>query len=163
MSSQASSPEDFWKLLGVDLLLNASSQRVAVKPFTFTERNDVGFLPAPAAGQTVWLWYIPLPPAFDSGDDLPLNLGMWSEYIVIDAAMKAMAKGEEDPSVLMARKQAIITRINAESENRDAGTSTRIADVYAAGAQGMRYRLSGEKLWLRGAATPCLYGGGAFW
>ena len=159
-------PADFFKLLGVDLQVQGSQQWVTLRPFVFGERNNfAGPSPIPMAGQTVRLWYAPLPPTFDSNDDLPANLDMWSEYIVIDAAMKAMAKEESDVSVLAQRKAAITARINAEAENRDAGSSARIGDVYGSRSQGMRYSLKGSKLWLYGGSTPNYpyVGDGVFW
>jgi hypothetical protein len=159
-------PADFFKLLGVDLQVQGAQQWVTLKPFVFAERNNfAGPSPIPMAGQTVRLWYAPLPPTFDSGEDLPDNLAMWSEYIVIDAAMKAMAKEESDTSVLAQRKAAITARINAEAENRDAGSSARIADVYRAQSQGMKYSIKGSQLWLYGGSTPVTpyAADGVFW
>lgn len=163
LTQQYNLPADFWKLLGVDLQVAASDLWVTLKPFAFQDRNAFGLVnsPIPMAGQTVRLWYIPIVPVFDDGDPLPDNLDMWSEYIVIDAAMKALAKEESDVSVLAARKDAITTRINAESENRDAGSPAAIVDYYRATSPGMRYRLAGQKLWLIGGNTPVVpYGGG---
>ena len=53
----------------------------------------------------------------------------WEEYITIDAAIKAMQKEESDCSILGAQKAAIIRRIEAEAENRDAGSPPVVADV----------------------------------
>jgi len=151
-------PDDFFKLLGVDLQVQASSIWVTLKPFAFNDRNRFGLVnsPIPMAGQTLRMWYVPTPPTFDSGDDLPFNLEMWSEYIVIDAAMKALAKEESDVSVLMARKQAIINRINSEAENRDVGNPSRIVDIYNVTSPAMQYRLAGTQLWLIGGNTPAM-------
>ncbi len=52
----------------------------------------------------------------------------WEEYVVVDAAIKAMAKEESDPSVLMAQKQGLLQRIESAAENRDAGSPARVSD-----------------------------------
>lgn len=57
----------------------------------------------------------------------------WEELAVIDAAIKAMQKEESDCSVLLGQKAAIINRLNAEMENRDAGNPQTIVDVDGSG------------------------------
>lgn len=53
----------------------------------------------------------------------------WMEYVVTDAAIKMLQKEESDTSVLQFQKQALIKRIEAAAENRDAGSPATIADV----------------------------------
>jgi len=48
---------------------------------------------------------------------------------VIDTAIKMMTKEESDPSVLMAEKQEMITRLNEMKINRDNGAASKINDV----------------------------------
>lgn len=150
-------PTDFFKLLGVDLQVTQGNW-VTLKPFMFSERNQftLNNNSFPMAGQTVRVFYVPLPtlPAVDA--DTIDGVNGWEEYIVIDAAMKAMAKEESDVSVLMARKGAIIDRLNAETENRDAGSPQRVANVWGRGSRGMMYRLNGNSLWLIGNGQPAL-------
>lgn len=172
-NSRYALPSDFWKLLGVDLQVQASNLWVTLKPFTFAERNRFGLInsPVPMAGQTLRLWYVPTLTQLSSGSDeiiTPLSANGWDEYIVIDAAMKAMAKEESDVSVLASRKTAITQRINAEAENRDAGSPTHIVDFYGAVSPAMQYRLTGSDLWLIGGNTPAYpypgdYGWGLPW
>lgn len=153
-----------FKLRGVDLQVMASSLWVTLKPFTFGERNNFGLVnsPVPMAGQTVRLWYVPVLTALSADADLTVDiLNGWEEYIVIDAAMKAMGKEESDISALMARKADIRQRIDAEAQNRDAGAPTRITDYYAAQSPAMRYRLLGGNIELIGGNTPAVpYGSG---
>lgn len=155
-----------FKLIGVDLQVQASSLWVTLKPFTFPERNNFGLVnsPVPMAGQTVRLWYVPVLTALSGDTDATVDiLNGWEEYIVIDAAMKALAKEESDVSTFAARKGAIIERINAESQNRDAGSPTRISDYYSSQSPAMRYRLLGANIELIGGNTPAVpYGAGYF-
>lgn len=53
----------------------------------------------------------------------------WMEYVVTDAAIKMMQKEESDTTVLQIQKQALIKRIEAAAENRDAGSPATVADV----------------------------------
>jgi hypothetical protein len=56
----------------------------------------------------------------------------WTEYIIVDAAIKAMQKEESDVSALMAQKQMLTQRINAMAESRDAGSPAKVSDnLYA--------------------------------
>lgn len=53
----------------------------------------------------------------------------WEEYVVIDAAMKAMGKEESDIAPLMARKTAMLQRVQSIAENRDPGSPGKTVDV----------------------------------
>ena len=147
-------PADFFKLLGVDVLYGGTNQWTSLRRFTIGDRNKFSAInaPIPAANQTVRLLYVPRPTALTAAVDLPdaLEMNGWSEYIVVDAAMKAIAKEEGDVSVLMARKQALIDRINAEADNRDAANPQRITDSRGRGSGGMEYHLWGSNIWLIG-------------
>jgi hypothetical protein len=53
----------------------------------------------------------------------------WEEYVVVDAAMKAMGKEESDVSLLAAQKQAMTKRLQDMAANRDAANPGTVADV----------------------------------
>jgi hypothetical protein len=53
----------------------------------------------------------------------------WLEYVVCDAAIKCAQKEESSTEVLQFQKQALIKRIEAAAENRDAGSPATVADV----------------------------------
>ena len=55
----------------------------------------------------------------------------WEEYIIVDSAMKCLQKEESDVSVLFAQKNALIQRIEAAAENRDAGEAECVQDMEA--------------------------------
>lgn len=146
-------PEDMYKLLGVDLQLqNGQDSWVTLKSFNFAERNQFAtpniqnfygisnmryrlrgtklwLTPLPSAGQRLRLWYVPrLEELVDDADEAD-GISGWTEYIICDAAMKALQKEESDVSVLMAEKQALINRIEAAAEVRDAGSPSTVQDV----------------------------------
>jgi hypothetical protein len=153
-------PTDFFKMLGVDLLIGGTNNYVSLKPFSFSDRNQLNVGAnggVPMAGQTVRLYYVPLPtlPTVDASTIEGVN--GWEEYIIVDAAMKALAKEESDVSVMALRKQALIQRLEAEAENRDAGSPATVADVIGKRARGMQYRINGNNLWLIGNGQPGWY------
>lgn len=167
-------PADFFKMLGVDVQISAPDFWVTLKPFNMSERNRLGIANTqiPAAGQTIRLLYVPRMTALVADVDSMDGVNGWEEYIVIDAAMKALAKEESDVSVLMARKQAILDRLNSEVEARDAGMPGTVSDVLGRSARAMRYRINGPNLWLIGNGVAGWSGfggdwddgpGGAFW
>ncbi len=53
----------------------------------------------------------------------------WEEFIVIDAAIKAQIKQEGDYAPLGAQKQAIMARIEAMANGRDAGQAQHVTDA----------------------------------
>lgn len=143
---------DVFKVVGVELQIT-TGQFVSLRPFAFADRNRYGYYSTPYSGQVVRYYYVPrfTPLAVDASATVTaIDIGGWDEYIVVDAAIKVTGKEDNDASLLMARKQALINRLEAESENRDAGMPAKIVDAAALGGWGMAYRLAGEKLWLIG-------------
>lgn len=99
----------------------------------------------------------------------------WEEYVIIDAAIKANIKQEGNVGELRVQKQAMLDRINAMAEGRDAGQAHHSTDALAINSWGynsiggtsLRYRLVGSQLML----VPCAaddngsdgyFGGGAY-
>lgn len=145
-------PNNVYKLLGVEVQLNGSAY-LSLKKFQFQERNNyiygnttvpaigitnlkyrlVGnqleFIPVPASGQTIRIWFIPRPITLLADSDILDGVSGWDEYIVVDCAIKAMQKEESDVSILMAQKQALLGRITAAASNRDAGVGERATDA----------------------------------
>lgn len=155
INSKFALPSDFFKLLGVDVLYGGTNQWVSINEFQVPERNKFSAMntPIPAAGQQVQLLYIPRPTLLvQTTDTIPdaLSMNGWDEYIVVDAALKAMGKEEDDTSELWRRKLALTERIEAEAENRDAANPSRIVDTRGRGSSGIQYHLWGSKIWLIG-------------
>lgn len=55
----------------------------------------------------------------------------WEEYIVLDAAIKALIKEESDPSALLTQKAALTQRIMAAAPSRDAAIAPTVSDAAA--------------------------------
>lgn len=143
-----------YKLYGVDLGLDTSANAfVTLKKFDFIQRNQyvfpqltstylgvfnlryrltggkIMFIPTPSAAQVVGLWYYPRLTTLLKDTDICETISGWDEYIITDAAIKAMQKEESDTSILMAQKQALLIRIQDSAMNRDAGQGDKISDT----------------------------------
>ncbi len=142
----------FYKLLGVDMgISNQNNARVTVHKFDFIERNryvypniaasafgaynlkyrvmddTIRFIPIPSGSQFITLWYMPRQREMLRDTDTIDGVSGWTEYVIVDAAIKALQKEESDVSVLYAQKQALIDRIQAAAMNRDAGQPDTIS------------------------------------
>lgn len=145
----------FYKLMGVDLgLNNAQNAWVTVNKFNFIDRNrfvypntastiygvfnlqyrlmgnNLQFIPTPTSNQPIRVWYIPRVTELLQDTDITVaGISGWSEYIITDAAIKAMQKEESDTSLLNGQKLALIKRIEDSSANRDVGQPDKISDI----------------------------------
>jgi len=164
-------PSDFFKLLGVDLLVSSPNYWVSLTAFTFQERNRLNLFNnlVPMAGQQLRMFYVPRATVLVSDSDSVDGVNGWEEFIVVDASMKASSKEESDVSVFMARKQALQQRLDSEIENRNAAEAGRVADVLGLRSRAMQYRLNGNQIWLIGNGLPAwgpygyLMDDGAYW
>lgn len=152
-TSSYSLPSNFYKLRGVDLVLDALGNAVTLKPFNFQERNSymftptwnvvglsylryhmqgnsIKFVPVPNTNQTVKLWYIPAITRLTLDADTVDGVNGFEEYIVIDAAMKMRIKEESDIQELVMQKEAMRQRIQAMAASRDAGSPEKVSDIY---------------------------------
>lgn len=96
------------------------------------EGQYVEFIPQPSANQTLRLRYIPRPVTLLADSDILDGVSGWDEYVIVDAAIKAMQKEESDVTILtflMARKEALLRRIESAASNRDAGEPECASDV----------------------------------
>ena len=154
-------PADMYKLRGVDAQITTQSW-FALRPYNFNERNrnenlawglltgptvryqlfgsTIRFNPAPQGAYNIRLWYTPLPPVLTNDTDTLSDLNSFSEYVIVDAAIKALQKEESDVSVLMQQKEMLKKRIMEMSQNRDAGQPETVADIYAENNEYYFYR-----------------------
>lgn len=152
--SNYSAAPALYKLYGVDLgLSNNTNAWVTIKKFDFIQRNryvfpqitstflgvfnlryrvvgnKIMFIPTPAAGQYIGLWYYPRLTTLLKDTDVMDGFSGWTEYVILDAAIKAMMKEESDPSALLLRKAAIKQRIESAAMNRDAGQPDTVSNT----------------------------------
>jgi hypothetical protein len=84
--------------------------------------------------QTLRVWYVPiLRQLLADTDMLEFSLSGWSEFVIVDAAMKAMVKEEslEKWNALAAAKQVLIERIETTAANRDVGQPNTVSNTRA--------------------------------
>jgi hypothetical protein len=154
VNSQFALASDFYKLLGVDLVVSSGTPgaSVTLKQFEFADRNHYNLpnsqsfygrtnlryrlngdklwlTPMPSSGQTVKVWYVPRMATLSALSSTVDGVSGWTEYIIVDAAMKCLAKEESDVSVLMAAKQALMVRIQAMADGRNASEPPKVSDV----------------------------------
>lgn len=141
-------PSGFYKLYGVDLDYHGVMR--SLKQYTRAERNtyrelhpeylpryslvgtNIRLYPIPTAGLTGAILYAPEATILtNSGDTVSYPNG-WERFIVIDAAIQALAKEESDVRTLAAERAAIIKEIEQTKEQRDLATPKRVVDLEVA-------------------------------
>lgn len=145
-------PADFYKLRGVDLVLDSLGNAVTLKPFNFSERNaymftptwnvvglaylryhmqgnSIRFVPVPNTTASVKLWYIPAITRLVIDADTLDGVNGFEEYVIVDAAIKMRVKEESDVQELMAAKMGLKQRIESMAAARDAGQPETVSDI----------------------------------
>jgi hypothetical protein len=146
-------PPDFYKLLLCEVALNPGDPNswVTLRQYERTQQNLWNFpnvytfygitnlryrltgtqlqiVPIASAGQTIRIWYAPRPARLVSDTDLIDGISGWEQYILIDAAIKALQKEESDVSAFMGEKALLTARLEAMSQNRNEGEAQRVSD-----------------------------------
>lgn len=146
-------PADFYKLMRCEVALNASDPNswITLRQFQAIQANLWNFpnvytfygitnlryriwgkylqlVPIASAGQTIRIWYSPRPNQLINDTDTVDAISGWEEYIVADVCIKALAKTEEDSSVFMAQKMALLKRVEEAAENRNVGEPQTVSD-----------------------------------
>lgn len=159
-----------YKLCGIDLGVstNSSTGWVSIKKYMFADRNkyfypntnstiygvfnmqyrmlgqDLHFIPQPSGNQPMRMWYIPKMTMLLKDTDITTSgVSGWIEYVIVDAAIKALQKEESDTTVLMMRKEALKRRIEAAANNRDQGQPDTISDTRGSGGWGQNGGIQG--------------------
>jgi len=152
----------FYKLWGVDLAANTSPTGwVTMSKFNPLDRNkyfypnsqstiygvfnaqyrllggNIEFIPIPSGNQFIRIRYFPrLTTLLADSDITSSGISGWLEYVIVDAAIKALMKEEADVTMLAMDKMDIRRRIEAGAKNRDAGRPDTIQDTRSGGTGG---------------------------
>lgn len=95
--------------------------------------SNIQILPA-NTNQLIRIWYVPvMVQLLQDTDMLPFSISGWSEYVIIDAAMKAMIKEKslDKWNALNGNKQLQIERIETTAANRDVGQPNSVSNTRA--------------------------------
>lgn len=97
----------------------------------------------PRSSHTVTIAYVPTLVVYNSGGTAIADLSAdtdyvdgvngWEEWIVLDVAIKVMAKEESDPSLLVMEKQQIEADIVADAAQRDQASVAAVRNTYDGG------------------------------
>ncbi len=82
----------------------------------------------------VRIWYVPmLAQMLQDTDMMPFSISGWSEFVIVDAAIKAMTKEEsfDKANQLGQAKLGLISRIETAAGNRDAGQPNSVSNIRA--------------------------------
>lgn len=145
----------FYKLRGVDTKLSTGpNQWATVKRFNFNRRNEdqnsyawnllglpyleyrlvgtkIRFNRVPDANTQFRIFYHPKAVVLVNDNDVFDDINAYSEYVIVDAAIKMMQKEESDVTVLLGQKEALRQRIQDMAQNRDANEPESVTDIYA--------------------------------
>jgi hypothetical protein len=144
-------PADFSKLKGVDY--SVGGDYITLYPYNWNTRNsrqynrrvrtdynrtykilgsDLRIEPRDNATGDYQLWYIPsFTPLVATTDtvDSQMTRNGWEEYIVVDVAIKMLAKEESNTAHLEREKKALKQRIESAAGDRDADQPEYVSDV----------------------------------
>lgn len=158
-----SSAPAFYKLLGVDVNISGAISTpnagwIPVARFNWSDRDKYTTFPGQAGAlnniyqmsyrqmgnllfvipanmnQTLRISYVPmLRQMLLDTDMLPFSISGWAEYVIVDAALKAMGKQEDFDKVAYfnGRKLALLERIETTAANRDAGQPNTVSNTRA--------------------------------
>ena len=147
-------PNDFYKMVGLDQFQNFSGSgenALTVRPFNFNERNrynnilfavtaaafyryliqgsKIKILPAPDAGITFKMWYVPAPVKITTSAQTIDGVSGWEEVVILTAAIQVMNKQELDSSALKREQLEAIDRVITMATERDAALPERVTDL----------------------------------
>ena len=96
--------------------------------------NQLFFIPHPSAGQYIQVWYVPqLSQMLQDTDMLSFSISGWVEYVIVDAAIKALVKEEsfDQANILQGVKNMLAERIETTAANRDVGQPNVVSNTRA--------------------------------
>ncbi len=92
--------------------------------------DQIMFIPTPAAGQAIRIWYAPrLPLLLQDSDATISGINGFLEYVITRAAMYALQKEESPSDHLMQELAFLRTRIEESAANRDAAQGDTVSDT----------------------------------
>lgn len=141
-------PSDFFKLKGIQWDRGSSKRqrihRIELQDFlrldvdsrdwttgrlrVMVEGTNFRFHPTPNAVYNLIVWYIPAAPQLSADDDTLDGVNGWEEWVVLDAAIKVMAKQKRDSSLLEDERKLVMKDIQSVSDDVDDGEPGYVVD-----------------------------------
>ena len=125
----------------------------------YREMGDNLYIIPPNMSMQIRMFYVPVMiQLLQDSDMLPFSISGWSEYIINDAAMKAMVKEEslEKWNALSAINAQILERIEVMAANRDVGQPNSVSNTRATMGD------PGFSNWGNGTGSGGWFNGGGF-
>lgn len=119
-------PSDFYQLQLVQI--NFGGRKQTMRPFMLKDSSRWSEA-SPQAGYQVTIRYTPAPVRMTNDSDTFDGIAGWEEWIVLDAAIKALNKEESDVQVLMAQRADVEAEISGLAPSRDAQWPDRVVDM----------------------------------
>lgn len=110
-------------------------------PVYMLQGHQVRFQPMPSINTTATIWYVPTMQVLVHGtgswtsaalvndDDCIDDVNGYAEYIVLEAAIRAMIKQDRDPSGLIAQRDEVKAWIESSAAQRDSNDPMYIGEV----------------------------------
>lgn len=148
-------PSNFYKLILCEVALNPSDSNswVTLKQYNRIQQNlwnypnvytfygitnlryrltgsQIQIVPIPSSNQTIRIWFAPRPARLVADTDIVDGISGWEEYVILDAAIKALKKEEsnEEAMALEAEKAPMKMRLEAMAANRNISEPQTVSD-----------------------------------
>lgn len=146
-------PSDFYKLAGLDRSVSPGAtdrfypmKKTPWRARTNTEntwryaltanvtyrifKNKIQMTPKDSANGSYQLWYIPTATPFVNESDSIDTFNGFENLLIVDVAIKMLAKEESDPSLLLLEREKLTEALNVMKIDRDINNGERIEETY---------------------------------
>lgn len=148
-SDAYSLPDDFYKLLGVDIKSGGYWHRL--KRYNLTERNSrtstpylgrykyrlqgasLKFIPEPSGTEELRITYVPVSTKLTALTDIVDGVNGWEELVVLFALKRALSREESSVTAVDNDISRQIKRLESAADARDAGESESLQDYIGTG------------------------------
>lgn len=98
-----------------------------------TPGDQIWFIPRPTSGIVFRVFYVPRVAPLVNSTDTWDGFNGWTEWVIYDAAIKALIKEETDISPYVQERALVEQRIEAEAANRNVADPQRVPDASTTG------------------------------
>lgn len=126
---------DKWTWAQRALFLNVATWGLASQPISYkiVGRDNIMFAPVPDGVYSVRVWYVPASVDMTDPADTYDGRDGWEEWVVLDAAIKAKTKAEEDVRTLQAEREQVYGRIAKAFGTKDQARPDSVVSTVSSG------------------------------